>query len=104
MGSYQEDCIERKSVRAGIIEQKPLKTRNGRPRPFIVEHRPNASDVVSRLSAAKSREWRRWGAYRTAEEAERAMQTLSRKYYFYEWRQKPLDAMPPPSPDNAQKE
>lgn len=85
MGSYREDCLERKAVQAGSIEQKPLKTRNGRPCPFIIEFKPNERSVV----LAKSRDWHRWGAYRTNDEAIKAMQQMSRKYTFYDWRQKP---------------
>jgi hypothetical protein len=88
MSDYREDCIERKSVRAGIIEQKSLKTRNKRPRPFIVEccRHKDAPFYDSRKNP-----WKRWGAYRTAEEADKALQTLSRKYQFYDWRRPPVN-------------
>lgn len=87
MGDYREECIERKSVRAGIIEQKPLKTRNNKPRPFTLECRPNRYDPL-RIPGDRPK-WRRWRDYRSLADAEKAIGILARKYHFYDWRHKP---------------
>jgi len=92
MSDYREDCVERKAVRAGIIEQKPLKSRNKRPRPFVVEHRRNEN---APFFNPRKNDWQRWGSYRTIEEARKAMETLARKYRWYEWR------LPVPVPANT---
>lgn len=58
------------------------KSRNRRARPFAIESRA----IPGKCIVPRSNEWAEWNAYRTADERDRALEQLQRKYSFYEWR------------------
>ena len=82
MSSYREQSLKAKAAKAGITDQREGGTKSQRARPFILEYRPaNPKSLIGH-------KWRRWGDYRTEDEANRTMTTQARKYHFYEWRLK----------------
>jgi hypothetical protein len=88
MSSYREDCIEAKAVKAGIVEPRPLRGKNkSRPAPFVVEYRAVQQDRGGVwMSAAFLFNWRKYGAYRTLEQAQTTMEQQARKMPFYDFR------------------
>lgn len=79
MSDYRESCNLAKAKRAGIVDQKPIghKSTKPKPRPFVLE-------CLSRYNR-QSGVWRKWKAYRSREEAEKAMELMARKIS-WEWR------------------
>lgn len=78
MNSYREDCNHAKAARAGIVEQRPVRPVAKKERPVVVEYtrHPRCPLPVSLVS----REWRKWGSYRTVEEAQRVVELQARKH------------------------
>jgi hypothetical protein len=83
--SYREDCNDAKAVRRGIAEQRPASGKNGKARPVIVESRW-LRDPFAILRSRPKREWRKYGAYRTEDEARTMIANATRKYGFLEFR------------------
>lgn len=83
MSTYSEQGMKAKAAKLGIVEQRPVGSKNQRQRPYVLEQRskPNGSS-----SFRPHEKWRKWHSYRTPEEANRAMEQLARKYHFYEYR------------------
>lgn len=63
-------------------------TKNKRDRPYLIESRWNPDHQISRLFSLERRKWRTEKRYRTADERDRALEQLSRKYSFMEYRPK----------------
>ena len=78
MGEYREECLKRKAVQAGIVEQHPVSGKNGKARPSVVEYRLNPEHAFAKWGGGKNK-WYKWKAYRSDAEAQRAMDTLLRK-------------------------
>lgn len=85
MSSYREQGLKAKEIRLGIIDVRGTMGKNKRPKLVILESR----SMPAERYPLGFRDWSKWGAYRTQEEAEQAMAQLSRKYSFYEYRIKP---------------
>ncbi|VWC90128.1 hypothetical protein BLA17378_04511 [Burkholderia aenigmatica] len=89
--SYREDCNRAKAAREGIIEQRPARKGGKKNTPVVVEYRTSESFLVNChwANEAFDREWRRWGNYRTIEEAEKMIADQKRKRDLWEFRIKP---------------
>ncbi|MBR8182105.1 hypothetical protein KDW54_06795 [Burkholderia ambifaria] len=86
--SYREDCNRAKAAREGIVEQRPQRKGSKKDKPVIVEYRTTKA-WIARLDPKMSifdREWRRWGSYRTVEEAEKMITAQKRKRDLWEFR------------------
>jgi hypothetical protein len=77
VNSYRESCNEAKAVRAGIVEQRPIRPTSKKDKPVIVECRRHLRCQLP--ESLVSKEWRKWNRYRTVEEAEKAMALQRRK-------------------------
>lgn len=77
VSDYREGCNHAKAVRAGIVEQRPIRTAPKKERPVILESRPLEGTYAC---ARRNGEWRKWHAYRSVREAEQARDNLNRKY------------------------
>lgn len=87
--SYREQNVAAKEARVGVKDQRPVGSRSKRERPFVIECRIKPrTDGLQQLSP-RSPVWRKWGAYRTLDEATAALENLQRKYPFKEYRHKP---------------
>ena len=81
MGSYREDCIRAKAIKAGIIELRPVSGKNGKAKPVALEYRLVPGHQLEWLDREKNRgRWRKWKSYRTLEEAQIAAENLRRKH------------------------
>jgi len=87
MSDYRERCNEAKSKRAGIVDQRAQPNRNKKEKSVIVESRRHPRCPFPRLIAP---EWRKWGAYRTVEEAQKVIALQGRRLSdLWEFRIKP---------------
>jgi hypothetical protein len=79
--SYREDCNAAKDARRGITEQKPVgrKSSKAAPKLFMLQY-------MSHFHRYEGNTWRKWGRYRTEEEANRAMAQMQRKLPTWGWR------------------
>jgi hypothetical protein len=88
MSDYRESCNLAKAKRAGIIEQRPLTPKTKKDKPVIVQSRRHKRCTLPR--SLVTLEWRKWGSYRTAEEAQKVIDMQSRKHSeLWEFRIKP---------------
>ncbi|KWN80857.1 hypothetical protein WM24_23780 [Burkholderia ubonensis] len=83
--SYREDCNRAKAAREGIVEQCPVRKGAKKDKPIIVEYCA-AKKWAARIDPIIDREWRRWGSYRTVEEAEKMIAGQKRKHDLFEFR------------------
>lgn len=77
MQSYREDCNDAKAARQGIVDQRPLVPKAKKDRPVIVQSRRHKRCALPQ--SLVSLEWRKWGSYRTVEEAQKVIDLQSRK-------------------------
>ena len=85
MSSYREQGLQAKAARLGITDQRTGGTKSKRARPFVLECR------LANPKTERGKQWRKWGEYRTEDEARRTMELQARKAAFYEWRLKPSE-------------
>jgi hypothetical protein len=86
--TYREDCNEAKAARQGIVEQRPLAPKAKKDKPVIVQSRRHKRCVLPKWLAEP--EWRKWGSYRTVEEAQKVIDLQSCKLSdLWEFRIKP---------------
>lgn len=90
MASYREQGLKAKAVREGIIEARPVGTKNARARPVVVEYQLEPS----RSQWRGPKVWEKWGAYRSPSEASAVVEQMSRKYVWYEYRIRPASPSP----------
>mgnify|MGYP001559996552 CR=1 FL=1 len=83
MSNWKEDANHRRAVRQGITDQRAIGGRNGRDRPWAVYYRFTKAAGVFFFGNGK---WLKMRAYRTKEEAEKAIEQYKRKHGFYEMR------------------
>lgn len=88
MSDYREQANKAKAKREGIIDQRAIGTRSKRGRPFVVEYRMSPLSPTASLFKGGGK-WRKWGAYRTEVEAQQTLDSMQRKYSFYEFRHQP---------------
>ena len=77
--TYREDCLKAKAAKAGIIEQRPVRGKSGKPRPVVLEFRTIPGHPLGSISGHKNR-WLKWKAYRTEAEAQNAAEVQRRKH------------------------
>jgi hypothetical protein len=82
MGSYREQCVQAKAVRAGIIEQRSVGTKKRQTKSVVVECRYTGT-------MKGERGWRKWRSYADDETAQQAASQLNRKYTVTEFRVRP---------------
>jgi hypothetical protein len=88
MQSYREDCNDAKAARQGIVEQRPLRIASKKSKPVIVQSRRHKRCALPQWMIEPK--WRKWGSYRTAEEAQKVIDLQSRKHSdLWEFRIKP---------------
>lgn len=88
MSDYRERSNEAKGKRAGIVDQRPQPNRSKRAKPIVVEYRVSDETLKRHGDFWKTfRDWNKWHAYRTTEEAQRAIDNNIRKNQgFWEFR------------------
>jgi hypothetical protein len=87
--SYREDCNEAKAARQGIVEQRPARPVAKKEKPFMVEYRRHPRQADCGLFR-RFTEWRKWGNYRTADEAQKVIDLQTRKHpTLWQFRLKP---------------
>lgn len=77
--SYRDDCNQAKLAREGIVEQKPIGGKSKRAKPIIVQYR-TAPDCKLFPAWMHQKKWRKWGSYRTVEEAQKVVRDQLRKH------------------------
>lgn len=87
--SYREQIVAAKEARVGVKDQRPVGSRSKRERPFVIEYRMKPRTDGLKHLFPRSMMWRKWGAYRTLDEASAALDTLQRKNSFNEYRHQP---------------
>lgn len=88
MQSYREDCNDAKLARQGIVEQRPLVPKAKKDKRVVVQSRRHKRCVLPEWLVEP--EWRKWGSYRTAEEAQKVVDLQTRKHSdLWEFRIKP---------------
>lgn len=88
MSDYREQCAKAKAARAGIVEQRPIRVAAKKDKPIVVQSRRHKRCTLPHSMITL--EWRKWGSYRTAEEAQRVIDLQSRKHSeLWEFRIKP---------------
>ena len=87
--SYREDCLDRKRVREGIIEPRPVSGKSDKPKPVVMQFRfrPNSALGMFRTD----RPWRKAGTYRDMDTALNTRAKQARKHPYFEYRLKPED-------------
>ena len=77
VSDYREGCIRAKAARAGIIEQRGTMPKAKKAKPIVVEFRyqPQRNRLWK-----NDREWRDYGNYRSADEAQRMIDGQMRKH------------------------
>ena len=92
--SYREDCNEAKAARQGIVDQRPVRPVSKKAKPVVVEYRlserARKNFAGNFWSELKMGDWHKWHAYRTVEEAQKAIDNDVRKNQgLWEFRLKP---------------
>lgn len=77
--SYREDCNEAKAKRAGIVEQRQVRSVSKKAKPITVEYRRSPKQRDDGLFR-RFTDWRKWSNYRTVGEAEKVIANQLRKY------------------------
>ncbi len=78
--SYREECIDARSAREGILDQRPIGSRNKRARPVVIESRLVNDSRDPLLKQLFPNDWERHGAYRTATEADAMIAQFHHKH------------------------
>lgn len=86
MGTDREVRVKFKEARRGNVEQRTVGGKNKKPRPAVLEHRSRPESPLAKIFPEDVQRWRKWKAYRSEQEAIRALEKLNQEHPLSEFR------------------